>query len=187
MATPTPATADELLTYLRKTIDPADQPHVAEVLEAATEVAEAWVSKSGLPVGPIVVREFTDRVPADTGLLRLRRKPVQSVTSATRISDGLEFLTAALILDSVAGYAEGATEPIPDGDYDVVYEAGRNPVSTNAKRAVLMLAGHIWDAQQGPGPRRAAVGGQEDSGHRVGVGYLIPHRVAHLLQSVVDS
>ncbi|HEU4542203.1 MAG TPA: hypothetical protein VFR23_13830 [Jiangellaceae bacterium] len=177
MATPTPATLDEFLSYLNKDPSPPEQTELLDTLEGATEAAEGWHD-----VGPIVAREFTDRVPADTGILLLPRKPVQSVTSATRISDGLAYLTAALDVDKVGGIVAGQDEIIPAGDYTVVYTAGRNPVPVSLKQAVLIIAGHHWQTQQNSARRNRFVGSEDESGVRVSMGYLIPNRAAHLLQ-----
>lgn len=176
MATPTPATLGEFLDYLNKDPSPGETTELEDTLEGATEAAEGWHG-----VGPIVARSFTDRVTARLGRLIVPRTPVQSVTSATRVSDGLQYLTAALEVDKVSGIVAAIDDTIESGEYDVVYTAGRNPVPVSLKQAVLIIAGHHWQTQQNSATRNRLVGSQDD-GVRVSMGYLIPNRAAHLLQ-----
>lgn len=180
VVTTAPATVSELLAYLDKDPDASEQTELDEFLEAATEAAEGWAPQGRLAVGPIVAREFTDRVRARQGRLYLPQAPVQSVTSATRISDDTEYLTADLDVNEHRGVVMLAQGHLPAGDYTVVYEAGRNPVPVSLKTAVLIIAGHLWQTQQGPTSNRWP--GQETSDtFRVSRGYLIPNRAAHLL------
>lgn len=176
MPTPTPATLDEFLAYLNKDPNPSEFTELQDTLEGATEAAEGWHN-----VGPIVARSFTDRVTARLGRLILPRTPAQSVTSLTRVSDGLVYLTAALIVDKVSGIVTAVDDTVESGEYDAIYTAGRNPVPVSLKQAVLIIAGHHWQTQQNSVRRNRLVGSEED-GVRVSMGYLIPNRAAHLLQ-----
>lgn len=178
MATPTPATLDEFLSYLNKDPSPAETTELLDTLEGATEAAEGWHN-----VGPIVARAFTDRVQATgDGNLLLPHSPIQSVTSATRISDAYAYVTADLDVDGPAGIVTLLHYHLPPGDYTVVYTAGRNPVPVSLKQAVLIIAGHHWQTQQNSARRNRFVGSEDESGVRVSMGYLIPNRAAHLLQ-----
>lgn len=182
MATPVPASREEFLAYLDKSANPPEDPELDMALESATEVAEGWHN-----VGPIVTREFTERVKADDcGRLVLSHPPIVSITSATRIPDGLEYLTADLDVDGRSGIVTLADlSGLQAGSYTTVYEAGRGPVGdvpVSLKQAVLIIAGHIWQTQQGPTSNRFI--GEEDAEDRwrPSGGYLIPNRAAHLLQ-----
>lgn len=177
MATPTPATLSEFLAYLNKDPGSSEDSELQDTLEGATEAAEGWHG-----VGPIVVRSFTDRVTARDGVVILPRTPVDSVTSITRVSDGLQYLTAALDADKAAGIVTAVDDTIQAGEYDAVYDAGRNPVPVSLKQAVLIIAGHHWQTQQNSPSRNRLVGSQQGEGVRVSMGYLIPNRAAHLLQ-----
>lgn len=177
MATPTPATDSEFLAYLNKDPSPSEDSELQDTLEGATEAAEGWQG-----VGPIVVRSFTDRVTARGGVVILPRAPAQSVTSLTRVSDGLEYLTAALDVDKIAGMVTAIDDTIQTGEYDAVYDAGRDPVPVSLKQAVLIIAGHHWQTQQNSPSRNRLVGAQQSEGVRVSMGYLIPNRAAQLLQ-----
>ena len=177
MTTPVPATMSEALNYLNKDPNAAHTSELEAFLEGATEAAEGWHN-----VGPIVARQFTDRIEATAdGNLLLLHTPVTAVTSATRISDGYTYLTADLDLDKNAGIVSGLNYRLPPGDYDVVYTAGRNPVPVSLKQAVLIIFGHHWQTQQNSARRNRPVGAESD-GVRVSMGYLIPNRAAHLLQ-----
>jgi hypothetical protein len=80
-----------------------------------------------------------------------------------------------------SGLVTGQNQNIQPGDYVVVYDAGRDPVPAALEQAVLIIAGHLWETQQGPTTNRF-IGSEEGSGVLVGMGYLIPNRAAHLLQ-----
>jgi hypothetical protein len=177
VATPSPATLEEFLAYLNKDSNAVDTVELQDTLEGATEAAEGWHN-----VGPIMARSFTDRVEATAdGKLILPHTPVQSVTSATRIQDSFAYLTVDLDVDKKAGIVSGLNYRLPPGDYDVICEAGRNPVPVSLKQAVLIIAGHHWQTQQNT-PTRNRFAGSENDGVRVSMGYLIPNRAAHLLQ-----
>jgi hypothetical protein len=180
VATPTPATLDEFLSYLGKSFTPTEQDALASFLEGATEAAEGWRN-----VGPIVAREFTERVRVSNGRLVLLKTPVQSVTSATRISDDLLYEPADLDIDGETGVVTAVSGTISPGEYTVVYDAGRDPVPAKMKQAVLIIAGHHWETQQGPTSDRF-VGGEDNRTPRVHRGYLIPRRAAELLESAMS-
>jgi hypothetical protein len=179
VATPTPATLDEFLAFLGKSFTPAEQEKLASFLEGATEAAEGWRN-----VGPIVAREFTERVRVSNGRLVLLKTPVQSVTSATRIPDGLAYAPADLDVDGETGVVTAVSGTISPGEYDVVYDAGRDPVPVKMKQGVLIIAGHHWETQQGPTSDRFV--GEDSRKPRVSRGYLIPRRAAELLESAMS-
>lgn len=180
--TTAPATVDELLEYLDKDPSPEEQTELASFLEGATEAAEGWAPEGRLAVGPIVARAFTERVRARQGRLYLPTAPVTAVTSATNIHTGQAHSTAALDVNQRRGVVQLLNGYLADGDYTVVYTAGRNPVPESLKRAVLIIAGHQWMTQQGPTTNRF-VGSQDvEDTWRPGSGYLIPNRAAHLMQ-----
>jgi hypothetical protein len=181
MTTPSPATVDDLLAYLDKTPSPEDQNELESFIEAATDAAEGWAPKGRLAVGPIVVREFTERVRSRQGRLYLPYAPVQSVTSATRVVDGQQHLTADLDVNERRGVVTLAQGSLPPGDYDVVFDAGRDPVPAGLKLGVLIIAGHLWMTQQGPTTNRFIGSQDTEDSWRPSAGYLIPNRAAHLL------
>jgi hypothetical protein len=177
MATPTPANLAEFKKYLQKSASvTADDGELTSMLEAATEAVEGWQG-----IGPIVARSFTDRVKVECRSAALPRTPVVEVTSLTRVSDGLEYLTAALDVDSVSGIVTGLTSSLSPGTYTAVYEAGRDPVPVALKEATLIIGKHLWESQRGPARKLRG----EDADNRAqwtGYGYLIPNRAAHLMQ-----
>ncbi len=182
MATPPPVTRSEFLAYLNKDPSLSEDPELDQMLEAATEAAEGWHN-----VGPIVTRTVTQRISTDDcGRLVLPLRPVQSVTTATRVSDGTVFETDDLDVDTATGIvtkADGAGLPLDA--YDIEYEAGRgtiNEVSASLKLGVLIIAGHLWQTQQGPTTNRWPGQDASENNFRVSRGYLIPNRAAHLLQ-----
>lgn len=176
MATPTPATVEELLAYLDKDANPPETAELLLMLEAGTEAAEGWRG-----VGPIVSREFTDRVATYAGCsMILPRTPVVSVTSATRVSDGLVLLEADLDVRP-SGIVTGKNQSLRPGEYVVVYDAGRDPVPASLKLATLIISGHLWETQQGPTTNSFIGDAGAENNFRVGAGYLIPNRAAHLL------
>ena len=182
MSTPAPATLSELLEYLDKDPSPAESTELESFLEGATEAAEGWAAPGRLNVGPIVVRAFTDRVRARQGRLYLPKAPVTAITSATNIHTDQAYATADLDLNKRRGVVQLLNGYLPDGDYTVVYSAGRDPVPESLKRAVLIIAGHQWMTQQGPTTNRF-VGSQDvEDTWRSSAGYLIPNRAAHLMQ-----
>jgi hypothetical protein len=180
VATPSPATLDEFLAFLGKSFTPAEQEKLASFLEGATEAAEGWRN-----VGPIVAREVEpERVRVSNGRLVLLKTPVQSVTSATRVSDGLAYAPADLDVNGEIGEVTAVSGTISPGEYTVVYEAGRDPVPVKLKQAVLIIAGHHWETQQGPTSDRFV--GEDSRKPRVFRGYLIPRRAAELLESAMS-
>lgn len=184
MSSHVPVTRQDLLDYLDKTeVESGENDELDAFLEAATDAAEGWAPKGRLAVGPIVSREFTDRVRAYAGRLYLPRAPVVSVSSATRVLDGQQFAAADLELHKRRGVLSRKTGVLPPGEYDVVHTAGRGAaadVPQSLKTGVLIIAGHLWETQQGPTTNRF-IGDAGDEGFRVSAGYLIPNRAAHLL------
>jgi hypothetical protein len=177
MATPTPAPLGEFKKYLQKGTAPsADDGELQRMLEAATEAVEGWQN-----IGPIVARSFTDRVVVEGRSVVLPRTPVVEVTSLTRVGDGLQYLTAALDLDSVSGIVTGLSSSLSPGTYVAIYEAGRDPVPVALKEATLVIGKHLWESQRGPG-RRMRGEDAENRAQWTGYGYLIPNRAAHLMQ-----
>jgi hypothetical protein len=182
VTTPSPAKLEELLARLNRKPDPAQHAELESVLVAATEAAEEWRN-----TGPIVARTVTERVYTnDRGRLVLTRRPVQSITSATRVLDAVVVAGADLDFDPLSGIIAGKTVALAGGGYDVEYQAGRgavDEVEERFKRAVLEIAAHMWQTQRGPGTRSFVGSESEQSGggFRVGSGYLIPNRAATLL------
>lgn len=182
MTTPAPATLSEFLAFLDKDPSPSETAELEDTLEAATEAAEGWRN-----TGPIVTREFTDRVGTnDCGRLVLPHTPVQSVATATRISGDPVYVTADLDVNGLTGTVTLASGGgLQRGDYDVVYDAGRGVVGdvpVSLKLAVLIIAGHLWQTQQGPTTNRFIGDQNAEDTFRPSAGYLIPNRAAHLLQ-----
>lgn len=184
MTTP-PATLDEFLEYIDKTdlvTGTSKEDELNDILVAATEAAEGWRN-----VGPIVTETFTQRIGTDDcGRLVLPKTPVQSVASATRVTDGLEYLAADFDVDNATGIvtlADGSG--LDAGDYTVIYDAGRGAVGdvpVSLKLAVLIIAGHLYQTQQGPTTNRFIGDANAEDTFRPSAGYLIPNRAAHLLQ-----
>ena len=181
MATPTPATVDDLLAYLDKDASADERNELEAFIEAATEAAEGWAPKDRLAVGPIVVREFTERVRSRQGRLYLPKAPVQSVASATHVDNGTQHVTADLNVNKRRGVVTLKNGILTPGDYDVVFDAGRDPVPAGLKLGVLIIAGHLWQTQQGPTTNRFIGSQDAEDSWRPSAGYLIPNRAAHLL------
>lgn len=187
--TTSPATLEEFLEHLDKSAPEVDSPEEDElndILEAATEAAEGWRN-----VGPIVTRTFTQRIGTDDcGRLVLPKTPVQSVTSATRIPDDLEYLEEDLDVDSATGIVTLAGgSGLQPGDYTTIWDAGRGEVGevpVSLKWAVLIIAGHLYQTQQGPTTNRFIGDQNAEDSYRPSAGYLIPNRAAHLLQPERD-
>jgi hypothetical protein len=184
MATPTPATVDDLLAYLDKGASAQEQNELTAVLEAATEAAEGWAPRGRLAVGPIVTRAFTERVRAREGRLYLPRAPIVSVTSATNIRTEQQYVTDELDVNTRRGVVQLLNGYLSPGDYTVVFTAGRgtvDDVEESLKLGVLIIAGHIWQTQQGPTTNRFIGSQDAEDSWRPAAGYLIPNRAAHLL------
>ncbi|HEY9371532.1 hypothetical protein [Streptomyces sp.] len=179
-----PADLTEFKQHLNKNSVPdGDDAELQTMLEAATEAAEGWAPKGMGAVGPIVVRTVTDRLRVRNGRGFLISTPIQSVTTITRVDDGLAFATADLDVSPTSGLVRGLNTYLPGGTYTAVYEAGRNPVPNSLKLAVLILGAHMWKTQRGP-KRGGGLGGARDGDqpeHRVGAGYLIPNQAATLM------
>jgi hypothetical protein len=181
MATPSPATPQELLARLDKRAKPEQAAELASVLTAATEAAEAWKN-----TGPIIIRAVTEQVEAnDRGRVVLLQRPVQSVTTLTPVTVGLPVLvTADLDWDIWSGIVGGKMARL-DGRYTAVYQAGRGTIGNvedRFKQAVLEIAAHNWETQRGPRTARFKGEAEESGGgFRVGAGYLIPNRAATYL------
>jgi hypothetical protein len=179
MTTPTPVTLDEFKAHLNKTGD-VDNGELVWMLEAATEAVEGWHG-----IGPLVARQFNERVQVECGHAVLTKTPVRSVTSLTRVTDGLEYLTAALDVDEASGIVEGLSSRFQPGKYMAVYDAGRDPVPVSLLEATLIIGKHLWESQRGPKSKLRG-GDDESRAQWAGAGYLIPNRAAHLMQPFVS-
>lgn len=182
MPIPTPATLEEFKEQLNKSnITPGDDDELMLNLEAATGAVEGWRA-----IGPLVVREFTERVVVDCGVLVLSRTPVVSLTSAMRVSDSVQYTDADVDIDKLSGMVEALSGRIESGKYDVVYQAGRDPVPEDLKLATLIIGQHMWKTQRGPRarnfPRQGSTTGSTSEQYVPGAGYLIPNQAATLMQ-----
>jgi hypothetical protein len=179
VVTPTPVTVAQFRKRMKKPGGPDDDAEMQEYLHQAAAIAEEWRN-----TGPIVAREFTDRVTAnDRGRVVLLKRPVLSITSLTPTDGSAAIAGAELEFDPDSGIVgrDGGLS----GDYDALWRAGHElPVPEHLHKGVLEIAVHLWQTQRGPrGGARNFVGATEDdgAGYERGVGYLIPHRAATAL------
>jgi hypothetical protein len=141
-------------------------------------------------IGPVTTREFSERLRTlSTRSLVVNNTPLLSVTSITGVTGG-NLIDAASYYADPSGVVSGLNGwKFPGGDYDVVYNAGRGTTaSEDHKLAILYVAEHLWEMQQGSGvgARPAVFGDQsgpagEESAHYYYRGFALPRRALELI------
>jgi hypothetical protein len=150
-------------------------------LRAATEAIEKRI-------GPIITREFTERLSTyGGGRLLVSRTPLVSVVSIINVATGVTWTAEKFDIDP-AGIITGIGRRLSMGRYDVTYTAGRGATAReDHKLAILYVAEHLWEMQQGSG-----VGGRpglygdtgptgEESARFYYRGFALPRRALELI------
>lgn len=137
--------------------------------------------------GPLVNRSITERVDISDSPweIRVLKRPVVSITSATDIATGLALDLSDADLDGNAGILRrksGLSYFSTSGVFTVVYVAGWGlavlPSFNWASRIILQ---HIWAETQRGGSTLPAFGSTGGDVTMPGMGYAIPNEAAELL------
>jgi hypothetical protein len=140
-------------------------------------------------IGPVATREFSERLRTENSRsLVVNNTPLLSVTSVTGVTSG-NLIDAANYYADPSGVVSGLNGwKFPSGDYDVVYNAGRGTTaSEDHKLAILYVAEHLWEMQQGtgvgdrPGLYGEAPPGGEEGARYVYHGFALPRRALELI------
>lgn len=146
-------------------------------IDAATEAVERIV-------GPVARRTVVETVPSGAGAFYLSTVPVISLTSLIgAYGNTTETLaTGSLYVDGNTGYvAPGYTTSISYSTLTATYIAGRAIVPASIRLATMLIAGHLWQTQRGPGggPPSLQSGGEDLL--PPGYSFAIPRRAEELL------
>lgn len=165
-------TAPNAASYLR--IESTDKQAVLEEMCSAAQAAiEARV-------GPLEPEAVTARVEGGGSALFLPKTPVISLTSITPL--GGTALTVADYWVSSGGTVRGNTAGYFTADwYDVVYQAGFNPLPNDLLLAVKELVRHFWTTQRGGTQRPGANQSEMLSNSIPGFAHTFPYRVSELI------
>jgi len=157
-----------------------DDEELRELIEAVTAIVEDYRKEA------IVRRTVTEQIWARrAGSILLRKAPVISVTSVSRVIDGYVWPAGDLALRD-AEIGELSLSPyglLFSGDLTVTYVAGRSVIPANFVEAAKIIVKHLWTVQQTPGmgSRVMGVGGDDISAGIAGLGFALPNRAAELL------
>lgn len=157
-----------------------DDEELRGFLAAVTRVIE---DDSEVGVGPVVVREFTERHPG-CGSLVLDQTPVVEIVSVEPwLTSGTTYDPDDLIVDSDAGVVERSDgAEFTGGPFAVTYTAGRAVIPSNIRLAALSMIKFWWDSsQRGPRGRPELTG--DASTITLQSGYTIPIDAATLLRA----
>lgn len=150
-------------------------------LQTVIDAAEAAIASV---VGPLEPTAITTRIrPTAYPGLVLPVLPAYALTSITP-RGGSALTLGTVQLDQAAGLV---TYEAPGGGswsatyYDVVYQAGRNPVPKDLLLAVKEMVRHIWETQRGPGTGGRPGSSQALANTLPGAAYALPIRVSQLL------
>lgn len=159
----------------------ADDEELGDVIDAAQDMIVR-------EYGPIIPTVYSERHETTGAWPVLRHTPVLSVTSLSRTLYGGSpsvLSPTAFTVDGPTGLLKalstsGWPAPWSPCYLDVVYRAGRSPVSQSTRLAAKELSGHLWRNTQ-LGRARRTRSGAEDEGATAGLGYSFPYRVRELL------
>lgn len=137
-------------------------------IEATITEAQAHLE---LIVGPLEPAERTALVSVNSsGVATVPVWPVLSITS------GEDSSGSAVDVSAVKIRTGGVLASCPSSLYSITYQAGRASCPADLKAALVELTRHLWQA------RRSSKGGPGTQGDGQAPGYLIPNRVAALLE-----
>lgn len=163
--------APDAAAYLR--IENSDKH---DVLETMCNAAQAAIEAH---VGPLEPTEITARVEGGA-LLFLPKIPAISLTSVTPL--GGTALTVGDLWVTNTGAVRYTTATCFTADwYDVVYQAGFDPLPDDLLLAVKELVRHFWTTQRGGTQRPGANQSEMLSNSIPGFAHTFPYRVSELI------
>lgn len=166
---------------LQLNIDPSNTTNDVE-LQSFVDAAIGAVERHTGLVG--TVRTVTDEkhTACFADKLWLDNKPVQSITSVTRVDVTQTWSVANLSVDVDTGVIRVLTGPLLTGLLKITYQAGYTIVPPNMNLAARIIVQHLWQTQRGPGTGSARFAGDEpESSFTAGNVFSIPHRALELL------
>lgn len=137
--------------------------------EIEATIAEATAHIEQI-VGPLEPSTRTALVSVSSGVATVPVWPVLSVTS------GVDSAGVTVDVSAVKVRPGGVLSSCPASLYEVTYQAGRASCPADLKAALVELTRHLWQA------RRSSKAGPGTQGDGQAPGYLIPNRVAALLE-----
>jgi hypothetical protein len=169
-------TAEELARFLNITLseDDSRRPELEACLQSAVALTEART-------GPIYTREVSYRIRSEGRLLVVPAVDLAAVTAV--VGPGGEVPLA----DFRPGYLDLANGLIylpvgsPAGPYVVTVTAGTDTPPEDLRRAVLYVAGHLWDSQRGRSARPGVLG-EERTGQAGTPAWAIPYVAQSLME-----
>ncbi|WP_404974889.1 hypothetical protein [[Kitasatospora] papulosa] len=168
------------LEQVRDQLDDQSTDNAVELgiyIDAATELIEKLI-------GPVVTREFTEKVNARGTRLALTKMPVVQVTSFAPIQAGGTAVEVDEIdLDGEAGVVtrlDGGA--FYGGPWRITYTAGRGAtVPPSIQLAALLLIQHLWRTKFGAARGQGSADDYSVNEPVPGFGYAVPNRVLELL------
>nr|WP_202551658.1 hypothetical protein [Streptomyces sp. SID8352] len=136
-------------------------------------------------VGPVLVREFTERhTVRNAAAVVLRRTPVVAVTAVDSVLSGTAaYPVDALDIDPDTGELVRLDGGWISGRLLITYRAGRAVIAENILGAARIILQHLWETQRAS--RGAVPGSSQDYAVTEpipGLGYAIPNRALQLLE-----
>jgi uncharacterized phiE125 gp8 family phage protein len=182
---PLPVTLPEFKKHLNRPnpdAAAADDDELELHLEAATEAIEKRV-------GPLVIREVTERIDGTAGRVTLGNLPVRAILGLSLLTGTVEtpvdgFDATTIELDGDAGIV--TLRSVGRGRVGVVtYTAGRaviDDIPRRFKLAVLITAAHLYELQRGRGQTPQRFGVQDDDSLPEYMrGFALPRRALELI------
>lgn len=166
------------LSRLKKHVNYDEEDRVDDVelrshLVAATEVVEHLIE------GPVSPQLFTEHHDIRGDRIAPRKRPLVSVTSLATY-DGTAVPAEAYMVLTDVGAVRLRRSLV--GWHTLVYRAGWQVLPERYKLGGLMIAQHLWNAQNGGGGR---VLPGDELVQVPGLGFAIPHRAMELLSPVM--
>jgi hypothetical protein len=180
-----PVSLDEYKAFLELSTDTSEtDPELQMHLNGAVKAIEKRI-------GPILTRDYAERVRARNGAVTVNTTPLVELTSLTRILGAVEYDVATLDPDPSGVITRLTGTRLPDGKYDVEYTAGRGATaSEDHKMAILYTAQHFWEMKQRQQNGRPGLFGEQEEAHAgaglasavfVYRGFALPRRALELI------
>lgn len=132
-------------------------------ISAAREWCEEWLSRA---LAVQTLRMTLDHFPCDSGIIHLRRPPVQSIVSVTYIDgNGVQQILDPSLYRVDLSPTDPRIAPVHGGQgwpttldeiaaVQVTYVAGYSTPPARAKAAILLVAADMWERRESQGDKQ---------------------------------
>lgn len=147
-----------------------------DALQRTIDAAEAIIAGR---IGALEPAEYTERVPGcGRRTLALSHAPVIDLVSVVPVNSSALTTSDLYVTDGGIIEWESGYGCFDAGRYTVTYEAGYENPPADLMQAIVEMVRHLWQSRRGRIQQRGA----NNDGDAMAPGYLIPNRVAALLQ-----